>query len=68
MKERRLFLALIDLLLINAAVVIAFAVWSLRGDKELRELLTTQVYWFGILSLLWLAFEYLSGLYDLRVV
>jgi len=68
MKERRLFLALIDLLLVNAAVVIAFAVWSLRGDKELRELLTTQVYWFGILSLLWFLFEYLSGLYDLRVV
>ena len=67
MKERRLFLALIDLLLVNAAVLIAFAVWSLRGDKELRELLTTQAYWFGILSLLWLLFEYLSGLYDLRV-
>jgi exopolysaccharide biosynthesis polyprenyl glycosylphosphotransferase len=68
MKERRLFLALIDLLLVNAAVVIAFAVWSLRGDKELRELLTTQANWFGVLSLLWLVFEYLSGLYDLRVV
>ncbi|MEW5719636.1 MAG: sugar transferase, partial [Chloroflexota bacterium] len=68
MRERRLFLALIDLLLVNAAVVIAFAVWSLRGDKELRELLTTQTYWFGVLSLLWFGFEYLSGLYDLRVV
>jgi FlaA1/EpsC-like NDP-sugar epimerase len=68
MKERRLFLALIDLFLVNAAVVIAFAVWSLRGDKELRELLTTQTYWFGVLSLLWFLFEYLSGLYDLRVV
>ncbi|MCI0476923.1 MAG: hypothetical protein L0Y55_11790, partial [Anaerolineales bacterium] len=68
MKERRLFLALADLLLVNAAVIIAFVVWSLRGDKELRELLTTQTYWFGILSLLWFLFEYLSGLYDLRVV
>ena len=68
MRERRLFLALIDLLLVNAAVVIAFAVWSLRGDKELLELLTAQAYWFGVLSLLWFLFEYLSGLYDLRVV
>ena len=68
MKERRLFLALIDLLLVNAAVVLAFVVWSLRGDKELGELLTTQAYWFVVLSLLWLLFEYLSGLYDLRVV
>lgn len=68
MKERRLFLTLIDLLFVNAAVVIAFAVWSLRGDKELRELLTTQAYWFVLLSVLWLVCEYLSGLYDLRVV
>ncbi|MBM3127937.1 MAG: sugar transferase [Chloroflexi bacterium] len=68
MKERRLFLALIDLLLVNAAVIIAFVVWSSRGDKELRELLTTQTYWFGALTILWLGCEYLSGLYDLRVV
>jgi exopolysaccharide biosynthesis polyprenyl glycosylphosphotransferase len=68
MKERRLFLTLFDLLLVNAAVVIAFGVWSLRGDRELRELLMTQAYWFIILSLLWLSFEYISGLYDLRVV
>jgi len=68
MKQRRLVLALIDLLFVNAAVVIALAVWALRGDKDLRDLLTTQAYWFGLLSVLWLCFEYLSGLYDLRIV
>lgn len=68
MKDRRLFLILIDLLFVNAAVVIAFAVWSWRGDKDLRDLITTQAYWFPLLSVLWLCFEYLSGLYDLRVV
>ena len=41
MKQRRLILALIDLLFVNAAVVIALAVWALRGDKDLRDLLTT---------------------------
>jgi exopolysaccharide biosynthesis polyprenyl glycosylphosphotransferase len=68
MQQRRLVLALIDLLFVNAAVVIALAVWALRGDKDLRDLLTTQAYWFGLLSVLWLCFEYLSGLYDLRIV
>jgi exopolysaccharide biosynthesis polyprenyl glycosylphosphotransferase len=68
MKQRRLVLALIDLLFVNAAVVIALAVWALRGDKDLRDLLTTQAYWFGLFSILWLCFEYLSGLYDLRIV
>jgi exopolysaccharide biosynthesis polyprenyl glycosylphosphotransferase len=68
MKDRRLFLILIDLLCINAAVIIAFVIWSLRGDKEMRDLLTMQAYWFPLLSILWLCFEYLSGLYDLRVV
>jgi exopolysaccharide biosynthesis polyprenyl glycosylphosphotransferase len=68
MKQRRLVLALIDLLFVNAAVVIALAVWALRGDKDLRDLLTTQAYWFGLFSVLWLCFEYLSGLYDLRIV
>jgi len=68
MQQRRLILALIDLLFVNAAVVIALAVWALRGDKDLRDLLTTQAYWFGLFSVLWLCFEYLSGLYDLRIV
>lgn len=68
MKDRRLFLAFVDLLCINAAVVLAFAVWSWRGERALRDLFATQAYWFPLLSVLWLGFEYLSGLYDLRVV
>ncbi|MBI5035626.1 MAG: sugar transferase [Chloroflexi bacterium] len=67
MKDRRLFLILIDLVFINAAVVIAFVVWSARGDVSLNELLTRQAYWFGLLSVLWFLFEFLSGMYDLRV-
>ncbi len=68
MRERRLFLVLIDVLLINAAVMLAFAVWSVRGEIDLNQLLSKQAYWFIILSVLWLGFEFLSGLYDLSVV
>ncbi|MDE3091835.1 MAG: hypothetical protein KGJ80_20880, partial [Chloroflexota bacterium] len=68
MKERRLFLILIDLLLINAAVILAFAIWAYRGDKDFGGLLFSQWHWFILLSVLWLLFEFLNGLYDLRVV
>lgn len=68
MRERRLFLVLIDLVLVNAAVVLAFAIWSYRGDKEFAALLSSQMQWFVVLSAVWLLFEFLNGLYDLRVV
>lgn len=68
MKERRLFLILIDLLLVNAAVILAFAIWSYRGEKEFIALLSSQGQWFVLLSAVWLLFEFLNGLYDLRVV
>ncbi len=68
MRERRLFLVLIDLVLINAAVVLAFAIWAFRGDKTFTDLLASQVQWFIVLSAIWLFFEFLNGLYDLRVV
>lgn len=53
MRERRIFLALVDLLLVSAAVVFAFAAWSWRGDKELRDLLTLSRYRFIPLALWW---------------
>lgn len=68
MKDRRLFLILIDLIFINAAVVLAFVVWSVRGEVSLTELFARQSYWFLLLSMLWVLFEFLSGMYDLRVV
>lgn len=65
MKERRFFLALVDLLLVNAAVVFALGIWAWRGDLALQALFEKQSYWFIMLSLLWLLAELLSGLYDL---
>jgi exopolysaccharide biosynthesis polyprenyl glycosylphosphotransferase len=66
MKERRILLILVDLFLVNLAAIIAFVVWAIRGEKTMQQLLTTQGYWFVLLSFLWLVFEFLSGLYDLR--
>src|SRR5512143_2986711 len=68
MSERRLFLVLVDLLIVIAAGVIAFAIWSIRGDIPFDELTRSQAQWFILLACLWLVFEYVSGLYDLRVV
>lgn len=68
MRERRLFLVLIDVLLVNAAVLLAFAIWALRGDKTFENLLSTQAEWFVVLSAVWLVFGAMNRLYDLRVV
>jgi exopolysaccharide biosynthesis polyprenyl glycosylphosphotransferase len=67
-RERRLFLVIIDLLLINAAVVLSFAIWAFRGDKTFQSLLSSQFQWFLLLSALWLFFGFINGLYDLRIV
>ena len=67
MKERRLVLILMDGALVNLAVICAFAIWSLRGDKNLPALIATQSFWFVLLSGLWIVAAWLSGLYDLRV-
>ena len=67
MNERRALLAIIDLFLVNVAVLLALAIWALRGDKGWGlDFLAPQSFWFVILSALWLLFAYLSGLYDLR--
>ena len=66
MKERRAFLLLVDLCAVNLAVIAAFAVWSVRGDKDLHDLVFTQGYWFALLSFLWIAFAFVNGLYDLK--
>jgi len=68
MRERRLFLILVDLFLINVAVLLAFAVWAVRGDIDWNVLLSEQPHWFVILSAIWFVFALVSGLYDLSIV
>ncbi len=69
MKERRALLLVVDLFLVNVAVLLALGIWALRGDKDWGpEFLASQSFWFVILSALWLIFANLSGLYDLRTL
>ena len=69
MKDRRALLVIVDLLLVNIAVLLALAVWALRGDKDWgAEFLLSQSFWFLVLSALWILFAFLSGLYDFQTL
>lgn len=69
MNERRAILVLVDLALVNVAVLVALAIWALRGDKEWDSaFLLSQWFWFALLSVLWIIFASLSGLYDFTTI
>jgi exopolysaccharide biosynthesis polyprenyl glycosylphosphotransferase len=54
------------LLLVNIAVLFALVIWAVRGDKDWgAEFLFSQIFWFILLSALWVMFAFLSGLYDM---
>lgn len=66
MKERQALLVVVDLLLVNIAVLFALVIWAVRGDKDWgAEFLFSQIFWFILLSALWVVFAFLSGLYDM---
>ena len=68
-SERKALLALVDLLLVNSAILIALWLWTLR-DPRLRftlEFILSQSRWFIILTALWLLVAVLNNFYDLRV-
>lgn len=66
MKERRALLFVVDLLLVNVGVLLALGIWALRGDKDFGiPFLIGQSFWFVLLSILWLVFSFLNGVYDL---
>ncbi|MBI5305150.1 MAG: sugar transferase [Chloroflexi bacterium] len=67
MEERRTILVAVDLMLVNVAVALAFAIWSVRGEISWVTLVTTQFYWFVALSVLWLGAAFATGMYDLRL-
>ncbi len=69
MKERRAILAVVDVVLVNVAVLVALAIWALRGDKDWGgEFLLSQAFWFALLSALWLVFAFLGSLYDFPTI
>jgi len=68
-SERKTLLVLVDLLLVNSAVLIALGIWTLR-DPQLSfslEFILSQAHWFVILTALWLFLAILNSFYNLRV-
>jgi exopolysaccharide biosynthesis polyprenyl glycosylphosphotransferase len=69
MNERRAILVLVDLALVNVAVLFALSIWALRGDIEWDSaFLLSQWFWFALLSVLWVVLASLSGLYEFTTI
>jgi len=67
-QERRLVLALGDLMAVNAAVLIALRVWAIVGDRIFdAAFIIPQAHWFVILSALWLTLASANDFYDLAI-
>lgn len=68
-SERRALLILMDLLLVNGAVLAALWLWTLRDPRRVfsSEFVLTQAHWFFILTALWLFLAALNSFYNLRV-
>jgi exopolysaccharide biosynthesis polyprenyl glycosylphosphotransferase len=64
-SERRALLLTADLILVNAAVLAALALWAWRSSATFStEYLLSQGHWFLFLSALWLAMAAIVGLYS----
>lgn len=68
-SERRALLILMDLLLVNGAVLAALWLWTLRDPRRTfsPEFVLAQVHWFLILTALWLFLAFLNSFYNLRL-
>ncbi|GAB4434849.1 MAG: exopolysaccharide biosynthesis polyprenyl glycosylphosphotransferase [Anaerolineae bacterium] len=66
-SERRALLIAGDLIAVNTAVLVALRIWAVVGqyDFDLAFLLP-RLYWFPLLSLLWITLAGLNGFFDLR--
>lgn len=68
LSERRVVLAIGDLLAVTLAVVIALRVWTWVSDDPFTlEFIAQQVGWFILLGGLWLVLAAVNDFYDLRV-
>jgi len=68
-SERRALLILMDLLLVNGAILAALWVWTVRDPRRTfsPEFVLAQAHWFLILTALWLFLANLNGFYNLRL-
>ena len=68
-SERRLLLMAGDALSVTAAVLIALYVWSVADESAFTiEFVLPQVYWFIVLTLLWLLLASANDFYELSIV
>lgn len=67
-SERKALLLLVDGILVNTAIFIGLVIWMFRiGGVYSTEFIINHIYWFPLLSVLWLIAASLSSLYDPRV-
>lgn len=65
-SERRTLLVLVDLLLVNSAVLVALGLWALRDPLRpfSREFVLSQAHWFPILMAIWSLSALLNDFYN----
>ena len=67
-SERRALLLVVDLLLINIAVLIALDLWTWRSSAVFtREYVASQAHWFLFVTTVWLITAAIANLYDLSI-
>jgi exopolysaccharide biosynthesis polyprenyl glycosylphosphotransferase len=68
LSERKLLLALGDLVAVFAAVLLSLYIWSLVAEEPFTaEFLATQMLWFLVLPLAWFPLASAADFFDLRV-
>ena len=68
LSERKLLLALGDLVAVSAAVLLSLYIWSLVADEPFTtEFLASQMLWFLVLPLAWFPLASAADFFDLRV-
>ncbi len=68
-SERKTLLVVVDLLLVNSAVLVALGVWALRDPLRSfsREFVLSQAHWFLILTAIWSLAAFLNDFYNLGI-
>jgi len=68
LADRRVLLALGDLVAVNLSVLVALRIWALVGERAFGPpFLISQAFWFPLLSILWLTLAAANNYYDLAL-
>ena len=68
LSERKLLLAMGDLVAVTAAILLSLYIWSIVADEPYTlSFISTQLVWFIVLPLVWFPLASAADFYDLRV-